>query len=72
VPAFAVRITVAGRVGPALESALGDFTAEVCPGHTIVSVTPDALPHVVQVLMSLEQRDAQLDRILRSTCTRRG
>jgi hypothetical protein len=64
VPPFEVRITVAGRVGPVLESAFGDLDAEVSLRHTVVRVGSGRMPDVLRLLRVLEERDLEFDRIL--------
>jgi hypothetical protein len=67
VPPYAVQITVAGRVGPALESVFADLDVEVSQRHTVVTMSTSSMPEVMRLLKALDQRDVEFDRVVRSS-----
>lgn len=70
--AFEVQITVSGRVGPALRSALAGLDPVLTPRHSVVHLGPGGVDEVVRLLRAFEERDVELDRIVSSTCCTRG
>ena len=61
--AFAVEITVRGRVGTSTGDAVGALDVAVVPRHDVVLVTSGELRDLLDALACLQRRGIEVDRI---------